>query len=89
MSHPRRERSGEITGKMARGGFAGGDGEKATQMASEHGISSHYSRVCRLSGLRARGRFCSGQLIQASYRTGTETWSWFGGKSCPLVLYDD
>lgn len=55
----------------------------ATQMASEHSISSHYSPVCRLSGLRAQGGLCSGQLILASYRMG---WKYGCGNGGPQVL---
>lgn len=81
----KREEWGDYRENGARGIRGRGRGE-ATQMASGHGISSHYSRVCRLSGLRARGMFCSGQLIQASYRTGKETWLWCG-KSSAMVQY--
>lgn len=40
---------------MVQGGFLRGEGKKWLQMALEHSISSHYSKVYRLSELRASG----------------------------------
>lgn len=48
----KREEWGDYRKNGARG-IQGRRGGEVTQMASEHSISSHYSRVCRLSGLRA------------------------------------
>lgn len=50
MSHPRRERTGEITGKMARGGFAGGDGEKRLKWHRNMALAATIHEYAGLAG---------------------------------------
>lgn len=58
---------GRLQGKWREGIPARKGDEVTPQMASEHSISGYYSKVCRISELRASGEeaklLCGGQVM--------------------------